>query len=108
MVAERLTLRRIHVHGSPTQMGEAHGEELRASIQGFVRQRMDALRQYMQERNDYRVDEFLRIGARCLAIAAEWDPAGTEEQRAIARAAGVDEVELYAVANMTDVRDVLL
>lgn len=109
MVTGPFTLRRIHVQGSPTQMGEAHGEELRASIQGFVRQRMDALRQYMQERGrENRIDEFLRVGARCLAIAAEWDPAGTEEQRAIARGAGVDEAELYAVANMTDMRDVLL
>lgn len=108
MAVERLTLRRIHVHGSAAQMGEAHGEELREPIQGFVRQRVEALRSYMQERGDLRLEDFFRIGARCLEIATGWDPRGTDEHRGIARGAGVDAGELYAVANMTDIRDVLL
>lgn len=77
-------------------------------IRDFVSQRLAALRSYMGERGGERVDEFLRVGARCLDVAREWDPAGTAEHVGIAQGAGIDAAELYAVANMTDVRDVLL
>ncbi len=108
MGAPLLTLRRIHVSGTPAEMGRAHGEELRSTIRAFVDQRLAALRQYMAERGDDRVDEFLRVGASCFDVARRWDPEGTAEHVGIAEGAGVDASELYAVANMTDVRDVLL
>ncbi len=103
-----LELRRIHVAGSPRALGRGHGEELRPRIEAFVKQRLDALRVYMSERKAGSVDGFLALGAECLRIASEWDPVGTEEHFGIAEGAGVDAASLYAVANMTDVRDVML
>lgn len=108
MGTEPLTLRQIHVQGTPTELGRSHGEELRSEIRAFVDQRLAALRAYMAERGTDRVDEFLQVGGRCLEIAREWDPEGTAEHDGIAEGAGVDAAALYAVANMTDVRDVLL
>ncbi len=103
-----LKLRQVHVSGAPRALGRGHGEELRPVIGAFVQQRLDALRVYMAERKSGSVDTFLALGAECLRIASEWDPAGTEEHFGIAEGAGVDAASLYAVANMTDVRDVML
>jgi isopenicillin-N N-acyltransferase-like protein len=109
MAPEPLTLRTIHVQGTPAELGRAHGEELRSEVRAFVAQRLAALRVYMEERGTHGgVEDFLRVGARCLEIARDWDPLGSAEHDGIAEGAGVDPAELYAVANMTDVRDVLL
>jgi hypothetical protein len=89
-------------------MGQQHGEQLKGSIRQFVEQRMEALTIYMQERGRLDLEGFLDRGRKCLDVAGRWDPGGTEELVAIARAAGVDAATLYAAGNMTDVRDVVL
>lgn len=101
-------LRQIHCSGTPEAMGAAHGEELREDIVKFVQQRFEALAVYMAERQHVDIDGFLSVGRQCLDTAREWDPSGTREFEAIARAANVDAVRLYAAGNMTDVRDVVL
>ena len=103
-----LDLPQIECAGSARQMGNAHGEALRHRIQAFVDQRLTALSAYLNERGGGSVERFLHIGARCLEVAAGWDPEGHAEQLGIAEAAGVPAADLYAVGNMTDVRDVLL
>lgn len=104
-----LELTRIECRGSARAMGRAHGEALRPRIQAFVAQRRDALVSYFTERGQAeRVAEFDAAGRACLEVAARFDPEGTEEHRGIAEAAGIDAAALYAAANMTDVRDVLL
>jgi len=89
-------------------MGHAQGEQLRDDIQRFVEQRFEALEVYMTERNQLDIAGFLEAGANCLRITAGWDEAGTRELLAIAEAANVDAVRLYAAGNMTDLRDVVL
>lgn len=101
-------LDRIHCSGSPEQLGHAQGEALREPIQRFVQQRFDALAVYMGERGSSEIDRFLAMGRQCLEVAASWDAPGTRELEAIARAADVDPVRLYAAGNMTDVRDIVL
>ena len=108
MRTEPYELRQIHCQGTPEQMGHAHGEQLRSEIHRFVAQRFDALEAYMTERNLLDIAGFLEVGAQCLSIARSWDPDGTSELEAIARAANVDAVRLYAAGNMTDLRDVVL
>src|SRR5688572_8023490 len=103
-----LELRRIECTGSPREMGRAHGEELRELIQKFSEQRLNALRDYMAERGGARLQDFVACGAECLAIAQAWHPDGYEEVCGIAEGAELEPAVLYAVTNMTDVRDVLL
>lgn len=104
-----LELRKLHCQGSPRELGLAHGEELRDEISRFIDQRLRAFQDYAAERNDgVSVETFLNCGARCGAVAERWDPDGASELSGIAEGAGVDAAVLYAVTNMTDVRDVLL
>jgi isopenicillin-N N-acyltransferase-like protein len=104
-----LELQCVECRGSPRELGRAHGEALRERIRAFVEQRRRALEQYFAERaQSSRVAEFDRAGRLCLEAAERWDPEGTAEHFGIAEAAGIDPAVLYAAANMTDVRDVLL
>ncbi|MCA9633981.1 MAG: hypothetical protein KC766_40315 [Myxococcales bacterium] len=99
----------LRVSGSAREMGRAHGEAYRQQIVAFVAQRLDAASEYMAERMPgVEFQQFLELGKECLGIAAKWDPEGTEEHEGIAEGAGVDSARLYTVANMTDIRDVLL
>jgi len=105
----QLKLESVECRGTPRELGRAHGEALRQKIAAFVEQRQRALSAYFAERGEQgRVSEFEAAGRACLEVARAWDPAGTEEHDGIAEAAGLDSALLYAFANMTDVRDVLL
>lgn len=108
MSTEPYALRQIHCQGTPADMGHAHGEQLRDEIHRFVAQRFEALEAYMIERDQLDIPGFLEVGRKCLRIAQAWDPDGTLELEAIAEAANVDAVRLYAAGNMTDLRDVVL
>jgi isopenicillin-N N-acyltransferase-like protein len=90
------------------EMGRAHGEALRAEIQKFIHGRTLALEAYAEKRGRSDVSRFQALGAECLSRAAAWDPDGAAEHRGIAEGAGVDADLLYAIANLSDLRDVLL
>lgn len=98
----------IEAAGTPTELGHAHGEALRDPIQAFVAQRLRAARVYLYERGQRDLDRLLSAGAACLDRTAAWNPDAIAEHDGICAAAGVDRVELFTTANMTDVRDVLL
>ena len=105
-----IELEQLTVSGTPLQMGAAQGEHFRARIAAFVEQRFDAVRGYMAERKSP-VDakqSLLAAATASLEIVDAWDPEAQQEHRGIAKGAGVDPVELYAAANMTDMRDVVL
>ena len=94
--------------GTPEQIGHAHGEELRDSIQHFVQIRLDAALNYFQGEGlkaNSVLDGLRSTGQACYQIFADWDPEGLLEHNAIAAAAGVDPVDLYTATNYTDVRD---
>ncbi len=103
-----LTLRRIHCSGPPRELGRAHGEELRELVRAFSAQRVERLHEYLAERGSDEVAGFFDVGRRCLELYAGWDPPGYQEHCGIAEGAGIDPAELFSVANMTDVRDVVL
>jgi isopenicillin-N N-acyltransferase-like protein len=104
-----LDLPRIECRGNARALGRAQGESLRAKIQDFVAQRRQSLHAYFAERGQSeRVAEFDAAGRACLAVAERFDPEGSDEHHGIAEAAGIEAAVLYAAANMTDVRDVLL
>ncbi len=107
-MAELLELRRIECRGTPQQMGRAHGETLRNEITAFIQGRREALRAYAARRGQDDVSGFEEAGARCLSLAKEWDPEGILEHVGIAEGAGVDPALLYAIANLSDLRDILL
>jgi len=101
-----LELPLVDVAGTPAQMGEGHGAALRDLVRAFVPMRLHAARDWGAP---FGVDvaDVLRAALACLDVHSRWDPAGAAEHHGIARGAGVDPVELYAAANMTDVRDVV-
>lgn len=102
-------LPQLHVQGSPAELGWAQGEAQREKIAAFVAQRLDALRGYLAERNESaRFAEFVAAGRACLDVARGFDANGVREHEAIAEASGIAPDVLYAVSNMTDVRDVLV
>ncbi len=104
-----LELESVECRGTPRELGRAHGEALRSRIQPFVDQRQRALSQYFAERGEAsRVGEFEAAGRACLEAARSWDSEGTAEHDGIAEGANLEPWLLYAFANMTDVRDVLL
>jgi isopenicillin-N N-acyltransferase-like protein len=104
-----LLLPQIECRGTPRELGRGQGEAERQRIEAFVDQRLSAFSAYAAERGrPGLVEQFLAAGQRCLEIQARWDAAGFEEISGIAEAAGVEPHVLYAVTNMTDVRDVVL
>ena len=98
-----LQLPLIEVAGTPRAMGRAHGEAARTLIAGFMADRVRAGTVFVRQRR--RDGDFLATAAACLAILKDWDPAGWDEHHGVAEGAGVDAVELYAAANLTDIRD---
>ncbi|MSP92019.1 MAG: hypothetical protein EXR79_09515 [Myxococcales bacterium] len=102
-----LELPTLTVHGTPSQLGEQHGEALRAAIAAFVPMRFEATLAHLRAYGLHGTDAIVDVARRCLAVHAAWDPDGHAEHLGIARGAGVDAVQLYAAANMTDLRDVL-
>jgi isopenicillin-N N-acyltransferase-like protein len=103
-----LALPLIELAGTPTEMGRAHGTALAERIRAFVDQRLRAARAYLWEQGRRDAGDLLARGRDCLAALAAWDADGHAEHVATAAAAGVDAVELFTAANMTDVRDLLL
>jgi isopenicillin-N N-acyltransferase-like protein len=101
-----LDLPRLTIAGDPEALGRAYGESLRAPIRAFVAQRLRAARDYLRERGR---DEsaLVALGNDCLARLQGWDAEGWREHRATAAGAGIDPAELYAAANMTDLRDII-
>lgn len=104
----RYALPRIELAGAPRGMGRAQGESLRESIRGFIAGRRAALADYAARRGRPDISRFVELGARCRALAERWDRDGAAELLGIAEGADVDPDELYAIANLTDVRDLLL
>ena len=102
-----LDLQVVTVRGTPRQMGLAHGQALADTIRRFVPMRFDATREYLATLGHSNIDPLLDVARQALALYARWHPEGHDEHVGIADGAGVDPVELYAAANMTDLRDVL-
>jgi isopenicillin-N N-acyltransferase-like protein len=99
----------VECRGRPRELGRAQGEAFAKQIQAFVQQRLAAFQAYAAERDQPAAfDHFITAGARCLEAQRRWYEPGYEEQLGIAEAAGLEPHVLYAVTNMTDVRDVVL
>lgn len=98
----------INVTGTPSAMGEQHGEAFREMIVAFVAERLRAAKVYLWERGNRDGEGLLVTAAECLAATAAWAPSAVEEHHGIARAAGVDPVDLFLASNLTDIRDALL
>ena len=100
-------LPKLTLRGTPSQMGQQHGEHLRAMIQSFVPMRFAATAEFLAGMKLGSVQELVAVGRRCMQAYADWHPEGYQEHCGIALGAGVDAGELYTAANMTDMRDVL-
>ena len=102
-----LQLPQFTFSGSVRAIGLAHGAALRAQIRDFIPMRFDATREYLTALGHPDIAPLIDVGRHCLDAYATWHPEGHAEHLAIADGAGVDPVELYTAANMTDMRDVL-
>ncbi len=108
MTADLFELELLHVTGTPTEMGRAHGEQLRDRIRAFVTMRLETAADYVRDRGRASTEGILELGRQSMAIAADWDPVGHAEHLGLAEGAGVDPATLYAAANLTDMRDALV
>lgn len=104
----RYQLESVHVEGRPRELGRAYGESLRERIQSFVPHRLAATRAYLAARQYRGGHDFASAGAACLAVLKGWDPDGWAEVLGTAEGANVDAAELYAAANYSDMRDLVL
>ncbi|MBI5609655.1 MAG: hypothetical protein HY902_12355 [Deltaproteobacteria bacterium] len=100
-------LRQLTVFGAPTQMGEQHGAALAAQIRAFIAMRFEATNEFLSALGHPSLAPLIEVARQSLQVHAEWHREGYEEHCGIARGAGVDAAELYAAANMTDMRDAL-
>jgi isopenicillin-N N-acyltransferase-like protein len=89
-------------------MGRAQGEAFRREIASFIEGRFAALADYAARRGQPNTSGFVALGRGAAELAARWDPVGYDEHLGIAEGAGVDPGVLYAIANLTDIRDLLL
>ncbi len=104
----RYDLPEVHISGSPRDMGRAYGEALRDQISTFVPHRLSATKVYLGARGFDREPDLLAAGAACLASLKAWDEPGWEELVGTAEGARVEPEALYAAANYSDVRDLVL
>jgi isopenicillin-N N-acyltransferase-like protein len=102
-----LELPTLTLRGTPAEMGRIHGATLKDGIRAFNAQRVRAARAYLWERGIRDLDALLSLGRACLEALRAWDLDGWTEHMAVAEAAGIDAVQLYTTANMTDIRDIL-
>ena len=99
----------IALTGSPSEMGEMHGEHLREAIGDFVEMRMQYFNNYLKDRGfDFERRRINRLGEESLEIHRGWHAEGVAEHEAIARGANLPARDLYIVTNMTDIRDAFL
>lgn len=103
-----LELPTLALSGSARAMGRAQGEAFRTGIARFIEGRFAALADYAARRGVRDVSGFVDLGRAAAELAARWDPVGYDEHAGIAEGAGVDPALLYAIANLTDIRDLLL
>ncbi len=100
-------LPQLILHGTPRHMGEQHGTALAAQIREFVAMRFAATAEFLTALGHPSLGPLIEVARQSLTVYAGWHPEGYEEHCGIARGAGVDAAELYAAANMTDMRDAL-
>lgn len=100
-------LPQLTVRGSPQQLGDAQGAAFALRIREFIPMRFDATMEYLAALGHASIGPLVDVGRQCMAVHARWHPQGHAEHVAMAAAAGVDAVELFTAANMTDMRDVL-
>lgn len=103
-----LDLPQLTVRGTPHAIGRQYGQHFRSLIGAFVADRFAAVEAYLDERGHKGAGPLLAAGAACLAAARAFDPVGHAEHLGISEGAGIDPVLLFAAANMTDVRDVII
>ena len=94
----------IEVSGSRRAMGEAIGEGLRDMIEALVTRRTAAAADYLEE-HGVPPCSLDNLGTECLHVLRGWDEPGWQEHCGVARASGIDAGCLYAMVNLTDMRD---
>lgn len=97
-------MRKVELEGSPTAMGEAHGEALRVEIHELVERRKHILRSDFPTVTE---DTLSGIGKRLVRNISEVAPDLYEEVCATSRAANIDEWALALGGGYTDFEDIL-
>ena len=102
-------MRFVDLEGSPKQMGEAFGEICRAEIHEFYELRLKNAVSQAKEHGGRTVGEgeVLELSRRCLPITDAYDRDGMLELASIARGANLPVEKVFAMNQLTDLRDVL-
>ena len=104
----RYELEQLTVRGAAREMGAQYGAHFKALIRAFVEMRLSSAERYFSDWGAGGVDALIAMGARCWEVAQGFDPEAAAEHVGIAEAVGLDPALLYAVTNMTDVRDAVV
>ncbi|MEQ9495365.1 MAG: C45 family peptidase [Deltaproteobacteria bacterium] len=101
-------MRTLVLEGTPTQIGEAHGEAMREPIRELFAHRMDnAIAQAKSYGGvDIDVEGLVAIARGCLPIVQAYAPEGYAELEGIARGADFPLERVWAMNALTDLRDV--
>ncbi|MEM1167490.1 MAG: C45 family peptidase [Planctomycetota bacterium] len=105
---DTLALPIVELSGTPAEMGRSYGGQLAGPISGFVAHRLAITGQYLRDRGFAGEADLLAVGEAGLAVLEGFDGEGFAELVATAEAAGVEPAGLFAAANYSDVRDVVL
>ncbi len=102
-------VRFLDLEGTPKQMGEVFGEICRSEIHEFYERRLKNAISQAKEHGGRTVGEgdLLELARRCLPMTDGFDREGTLELASIARGANLPPEKIFAMNQLTDLRDVL-
>jgi len=98
----------VHAQGSPEELGRQIGAQLAPLIARFIPMRLAAFEEYAADNGKGTVEQLRAAGEASIEVFRRWHPAGYAEFWATAEASGVDLLDLFCAANMTDMRDIVL
>jgi isopenicillin-N N-acyltransferase like protein len=102
-------MRQFHFEGTPEQIGEAYGEQLRDEIAQLYAIRLHNALAAAKQLGGRVLDEnaLLTLSRRCLPPSEAYDAEGYRELAGIARGAGMSLDRIFAMNGLTDLRNVL-
>ncbi len=96
-------IRRLSLHGSPEDIGGAHGSRYAREISDYAEDRL----RLSAEGTALSRQELIALGESCLPAHRAYDPALSTEMEALADAAGIDVAEALILGGYTDFLDVV-
>lgn len=102
-------MRQLTLAGSPQAMGEQFGETFKVEIEALYQARIQNAILQAKAYGGRDVDEaqILGVAERCVPIMEQYHPAGGRELAGIAEGAGKTLTQVWAMNQLTDLRDIM-